>query len=176
MTTDLRKLKRAGVEPARVFGRRDFDPKASGAVWHYSLDGEDWFSPHYPTWMFKGTDCPVLAKAIQRYGVEEAPVTGRWVDFGQRLTGGPELGDRLLGEAEDYERSDGVIFPGYELEGVVIPATPVMYAYRRFGEDITFGSSDEMKVLRIHADGETVGIIRFIAADTVSAWTLAAVA
>lgn len=171
MTTDLKKLKRAGVEPARVFGRRDFDPKAAGEVLHYTFAGADYYSPAFPTWMLLDGDCGVIDKAITRYGMREAPVTGGWVEYATRLFADAGV-DVTLDEPLDYSLSNGVIVSAYPVPSAgVVPATPVMYLLRRFGEDLSFQYDGSMFVIRVRHEGECVGVIRTIAADCVTLWT-----
>lgn len=173
VTADLRKLKRAGVEPARVFGRRDFDPKSSGAVLHYiTPEGLHYYSPSFPTWMVLDGECKVLDKACQRYGMREAPVTARWVEYSTRLLA--DEGEVIsLGDPEDYSLSNGVVFSAYTVGPCgVVPATPVMYVMRRFGEPLVFKYDNTMKVVRAWAEGTCVAVIRIIAADRVALWLL----
>lgn len=170
--TDIRKLRRGALEPARVFGRRDFDPKAAGAVLHYSFDGKDYYSPAYPTWMIRDGECGVLDKAITRYGMREAPVTGRWVEYAGRLFA--DAGTPIdLGEPLDYSLSNGVVFAAHTVGPLgVVPATPVMYLLRRFDADsLDFQFDPTMKVVRAWVDGECVAVIRIVATERVSRWT-----
>lgn len=172
--SDLKKLMRGALEPARVFGRRDFDPKGAEALLHYQHDGLDYWSPGFPTWLIADGDCRVLEKAIQRYGYREAPVTGSWPAFADKLfcAGNPRL-RADLGELVDYElKKSGVVFSGFSVNGAVYPATPVAYAQRRWGDTLGEYRSDG-DFLRILVDGKVVVVVRSIASDHLRVWTAA---
>lgn len=165
---------RGALEPARVFGRRDFDPKGAEALLHYQHDGLDYWSPGFPTWIIADGDCRVLEKAIQRYGYREAPVSPGWTAFADKLFA---AGNRRLAgapdELVDYElRKSGVVFPGFSVNGTVYPATPVAYAQRRWGDAIGEYRSDG-DFLRILVDGKVVVVVRSIASDHLRVWTAA---
>ena len=158
---DLKKLSRAGIEPARVFARRDFDPDDNRPVLHYQTRDREFYSPHFPTWMFEGGDeLHVIEKAIDRYGLEEAPVTGRWWDYADFLFDPRQSEDIVkLADAEYRQMTNGTIVPFFYLGGLdFVAATPVTYAHRRWGDDIVF--TLQGKFFRIIHDGRVVGVVR----------------
>lgn len=170
---DLKKLMRGALEPARVFGRRDFDPKGALPLYHYQHNGVDYWSPGWPTWMVADGDCRVLEKAIQRYGFREAPITLTWGTYADKLFNPAASGYHDLGALDDYELiQSGVIFPGYSVNGTVYPATPIAYAQRRWGDDLSEYRSDG-DYLRVIVDGAVVVVVRSIAADRVRLWSAA---
>lgn len=171
--SDLKKLMRGALEPARVFGRRDFDPGSGQALFHYLHNGNDYWSPRYPTWLVADGDCRVLERAIQRYGYAEAPVSGGWQAFGDKLFDnlGELVGSDDFDGFEDYELlASGVVFPGFSMNGTVYPATPIAYAQRRWGDAIEEYRSDGT-FLRILAEGKVVVVVRSIASDRLKVWT-----
>src|SRR5271166_2940602 len=143
-SSDLKKLKRAAIEPARVFARRDFDPTESRPVLHFAwlqntdsgVKFREFYSPHFPTWMFEaGDDLHVIDKAIERYGLEEAPVNGKWYEFAEFLFDVDRKGMPVaLKDPEYRQMTNGAIVAFYHLGGIdFIAATPVQYAIRRWG-------------------------------------------
>lgn len=158
----IKSLQRAALEPARVYGRRDFDSGEGLPVLHYpSLDGANWYSPNYPTWMFVDEgDNPCLKRAIDRYGVAEAPVDGSWFDFAETLFDGMRGMVFNLKAPVLREMKDGGHVPFFEIpdsDGIYCAATPVIHAIRRFG-DVTLKHDDN--IVRILHLNEVVGIVR----------------
>lgn len=177
---DDKKLRRAALQPARVFGRRDFDPNPAEELLHFSLDGEDYWSPGFPTWLIADGDCKVLEKAIQNYGVREAPVNANWLTFGRRLTSvldGKPLDE--LDELHDYELPNGTVATCYavDVDGgeSVFPATPVMYAERRFAQDVR-SYRVERDYLRVIVEGKVVLVVRSLRPGTAVRWQPSAAA
>ena len=173
--SNLKKLMRGALEPARVFGRRDFDPKGGEALLHYQHNGDDYWSPGFPTWIVADGDCRVLERAIQRYGYREAPVAGGWQEFGDKLFNPIGFPAFELGELTDYELvQSGVVFPGFSVNGAVYPATPIAYAQRRWGDTLGEYRSDG-DFLRVLVDGKVVVVVRSIENDRLKVWTTTAV-
>lgn len=162
MEVDFKKLRRAGIEPARVFARRDFDPDDNRPVLHYSWGDREFYSPHFPTWMFEaGDDTRVIEKAILRYGLEEAPVTGKWYDGYAEFLFDPKAGERVpLGPPVYKQMNNGSIVPFHHIGkwNVYIAATPMMYADRRWGGNVTLRKGG--RFVRLIVDGRVVGVIR----------------
>lgn len=165
LSSDLKSLKRAAIEPARVFARRDFDPNEKRPVLHFSWNDREFYSPHFPTWMFEsGDECGVIEKAIDRYGLEEAPVTGRWWDFAEFLFD-PTKGQALvLDEPEMRVMTNGAHVAFYWLGGIdFIAATPVAYAQRRWDGDFSITKDGKFARIITYDDdnnGRVVGVIR----------------
>ena len=164
-SNDLKRLNRAAIEPARVFARRDFDPNDSRPVLHFAWgrranSRREFYSPHFPTWMFEaGDDIGVIDKAIVRYGMKEAPVTGQWWDFAEFLFDRERGKEVALPEPEIRQMTNGAQVPFYWLGGIdFVAATPVMYALRRFGPKTYF--TLEGKFVRVCAEDRVVGVIR----------------
>jgi hypothetical protein len=170
---DTKKLRRAAVEPARVFGRRDFDNGTPGPLHHYDLAGTDYWSPNYPTWLIIDGDCGVLEKALKRYGSVEAPVSGRWPEWVDRMLEWQRVDEVSLAGPDEWTLRNGVTAPFYEVvgdgnddlacTGRLIAATPVMYCVRRFGEDCEYWFDGT--VLRVVHAGRVVAIINSHASD-----------
>lgn len=162
---EVKKLRRAALEPARVFARRDFDPNDSRPVFHYSwgtgTQHRDFYSPHFPTWIFEGNDeLHVIEKAIDRYGLEEAPVTGKWWDYAEFLFD-PERGTNFESTQAEYRTmTNGAIVPFFHVGGIdFMAATPAVYAQRRFGPFFV-RFTKEGKFIRVLFENRVVGVIR----------------
>src|SRR5271166_1118134 len=140
-SSDLKKLKRAAIEPARVFARRDFDPTESRPVLHFAwlqntdsgVKFREFYSPHFPTWMFEaGDDLHVIDKAIERYGLEEAPVNGKWYEFAEFLFDIEAGIPILLPDPEYKQMKNGAQVAFYYVgRKEWVAATPIVYAQRR---------------------------------------------
>ncbi len=168
-----KKLWRAAIEPARVFARRDFEQSSDPLLRYTILKGSksySFFTPAYPTWFVAdGDGCKVIANAIQRYGVRGVAMTEQ-LDKAIVLLTDANKGlpyDLKAKEPKNFERKDGVIFPGWNVGGVIYPATPIAYAQRRWSDKELDYRSDGY-LLRISLDGEVVVAIRAIESSTVS--------
>lgn len=170
---DLKKLMRGALEPARVFGRRDFDPKAAPAVLHYQFRGQDYWSPGYPTWIVIDGDCKVLERAIQRYGMREAPVSVGWDEFALKLLGLKPKTRVQFAELEfaEFELSgSGVILTGVEVGPRVFPGTPIAYAQRRFGaQELSYYADGEYLKIAT-ANGIVVVVVRALRIGSAALW------
>lgn len=172
LTSDFKKLMRAALEPARVFGRRDFDDGKAPELLAFTVGEAKWYGPGWPTWLFAGGECKVLAKALERYGSREPlpQQTERFADYMHSMLVDDGRGFEVdIPNPEFLALSDGRTFAGYELaDGSALPATPVLYLLRRFGVEPTWSTHPTMSVVRGYVDGDVVAAVRTIANEKVS--------
>jgi hypothetical protein len=166
MTSQLlhKKLRRQAVEPARVFQMSDWSDERQPLL-AVPLLGEKWYGPSSAPYMFKGGDCPVLARALDKWGSEEV----RWYEA--------VLNSHAYMAAEEVTLQAATIFtyppvPQYwnrEREVPVIPvdgrreflpATAVYYAERRFSKEGAWHRHTILqRVFRYEVRGEPVAVI-----------------
>ena len=147
MSDLVRKLKRAAVEPSRVFAQSDTRDLRE-PLWHFTVGSESWFAPWAGAWMVVGGDCKVLTRAVDKLGMHtfgEAPGISRLL---ARTDTPVNLDEPEL----NFAGAPKHIYPVCRVTGDrlclgAVPATPVYYAYRRFGTDGTWVLSESGKAV-----------------------------
>lgn len=166
-----KKLKRAALQPARVFGRADFGDER-GPMWTWDWYGTDWYAPMYPQWCIAGADyggdekcLNVITRATEQYGMRGLTPVRRaaWADVFARLLDWNEEKEVLdLGRMEMVELRDGTVIPAYAVPGGVVSATPVAYTERRFPDSVTWEWVSSLKVLRARKDTQCAAVVVYI--------------
>jgi hypothetical protein len=130
---------RAGLQPARVFGRLGH-PEANLPLRMYPpVDGfehGDWWSPWLPTWALRATPetCKVLAGALRRYGMRSSTASMRrqimsLIDE----PAAPAVVD-IAEDSREWHLADRTPTDGVEIAGRVFCSYPLAYVLRRYGE------------------------------------------
>jgi hypothetical protein len=146
-----KKLWRAANEPARVYARRDFDPKSAEPLLLFVHNRKEYYSPGYPTWMFLGGD-KVTERAIMRYGCAKSQIRESIFDpIGGIVDINPD-------GSTEATRVDGLTFPAWYLKDQLFPGTPIAYGLRRWNDQIQWKVDGVL--LRGVVGGEVVACIR----------------
>lgn len=152
---DPKRLARLAREPARVYGFSEVRTYR-WPVAVVKLAGEAWFGPGHGPWMFKGDDCPVLRRAVEKMGTTRTNGTHASTLGNQLVAEGEAI---VLPEPELVTLGDKHIVAVHILGGgVLLPAVPVAYAERRFGAG-HWEKLVTLPVVRYHAGTEAVALV-----------------
>ena len=164
MTSDLvTKLQRAAREPARVFAQSDFRDLRE-PMWRISDGTDNWYCAPFGAWAILGGDCPVLERALQKWG--EKPIRdGGWLADLLRAQSQPVVvGDPELREVCLPKPQLAPFCPVGE-GGRRVPATPVYYAYRRYGDGGHWRLFDGRSTIAYLVDDKPVVVIQLARTD-----------
>jgi len=126
---DTRRLSRLSREPSRVFGAND-EKNHRWPLVTVQLDGDEWYGPGFTSSLFRGADCPVLRRALERLGHVPCGRTHEQFLEEWLLPGGATV---ALPPPEMVQLSDKHIGAYHLVGDWLVPAVAVAYTVRRYG-------------------------------------------